>query len=101
MMVLLCVLPRRDGEGVGRFRTVTIETVRRISARVLYFATLPTQVVKLATDCRVLTPKAHHATDVRILKLVFVRTLFTVSMAPRNGIGGVNDFVRIRVPARI
>jgi len=80
---------------------VTIETVRRISARVLHFATLPTQVVQLANDCRVLTPKAHHATGVRVLELVFVQTLFNASMGPRNGIGGVNDFVRIRVPARI
>ena len=77
------------------------DTVQRISARVFYFATLPTQGNQHAISYRVLTPKAHHATDVRVLELVFVQTLFIASMGPRNGIGGVNDFVRIRVPARI
>ena len=80
---------------------MTIETVRRISARVFYFATLPTQVVKLATDCRVLTPKTHHATDVRVLELDVVRSRFTASMEPRNGMWRANHFVRFRAQSRI
>ena len=80
---------------------MTIETVRRISARVFYFATLPTQVVKFATDCRVLTPKTHHATDVRVLELDVVRSRFAASIGSRNGMCRANHFVRFRVAARI
>jgi hypothetical protein len=50
---------------------------------------------------RVLTPKAHHATDVRVLELDVVRSRFTASIGSRNGMCRANHFVRFRVAARI
>jgi len=56
---------------------------------------------KLQCLFRVLTPKAHHATDVRVLELDVVRSRFTASMEPRNGMCRANHFVRFRAQSRI
>ncbi len=53
----------RIGEGVGRLNSVKLTTARRISLKVLYFATLPTLVeqVQLLTTEELRPQSAHHA----------------------------------------
>ena len=56
-------VPRRDGEGVGRLKSVRMIRSDVFPKRVLYFATLPTQNVQACTQPRRFQSPEHTMTD--------------------------------------